>query len=101
MVSYHRKNIQPVFEPRCEKTGLRGFQPNPTQTELYSHRRWLKAWHFGFMYKRNCTIRIAKTKALISCTVAKNRFSRNEALLFAIKSFRVVVFFFIPFSAFL
>ena len=37
------ENILPVFEPRCEKTGLRGFRPSPTQTELYSHRRWLKS----------------------------------------------------------
>ena len=28
-----------LYEPRCEKTGLRGFQPGPTQTSLYSHRR--------------------------------------------------------------
>ena len=26
-------------EPRCEKTGLRGFRPGPTQTGLYNHRR--------------------------------------------------------------
>ena len=32
-----------VFEPRCEKTGLRGFRPGSTQTGLYSHRRWLEA----------------------------------------------------------
>ena len=32
-----------IFEPRCEKTGLWGFQPGPTQTGLYSHRRWLEA----------------------------------------------------------
>ena len=32
-----------TFEPCCEKTGLRGFQPIPTQTGLYSHRRWLDA----------------------------------------------------------
>ena len=30
-------------EPRCEKTGLRGFRPALTQTGLYSHRRWLEA----------------------------------------------------------
>ena len=30
-----------IYEPRCEKTGLRGFRPGPTQTGLYSHRRWL------------------------------------------------------------
>ena len=27
------------YEPRSEKTGLRGFRPGPTQTGLYSHRR--------------------------------------------------------------
>ena len=31
------------YEPRSEKTGLRGFRPGPTQTGLYSHRRWLEA----------------------------------------------------------
>ena len=31
------------FEPRSEKTGLQGFRPGPTQTRLYSHRRWLEA----------------------------------------------------------
>ena len=31
-----------TLEPRCEKTGLRGFRPGPTQTGLYSHRRWLE-----------------------------------------------------------
>ena len=37
--------IFPIFalEPRYEKTGLRGFRPGPTQTGLYSHRRWLEA----------------------------------------------------------
>ena len=28
-----------AYEPRCEKTGLRGFRPGPTQTKLYNHRR--------------------------------------------------------------
>ena len=32
-----------IFEPRCEKTGLRGFRPGPTQTGLFSHTRWLEA----------------------------------------------------------
>ena len=32
-----------LFEPRCQKTGLRGIWPGPTQTGLYSHRRWLEA----------------------------------------------------------
>ena len=30
------------IEPRSEKTGLRGFRPGPTQTGMYSHRRWLE-----------------------------------------------------------
>ena len=30
-------------EPRCEKTGLRGFRLGPTQSGLCSHRRWLEA----------------------------------------------------------
>ena len=80
-----------MIEPRCEKTGLRGFRPGPTQTGLYSYRRWLKAWNFGFRKWRDCTIRVAKTKALISFAVtaklicvfvfeyAKSRFSRDAA----------------------
>ena len=34
--------------PRCEKTSLRGFRPGPTQTGLFSDRRWLEVWNFGF-----------------------------------------------------
>ena len=78
-------------EPRCEKTGLRGFRPSPTQTRLYSHRRCLESWNFGFRKYRDCSIYVAKTKALISCAVtaqlicvfvfayAKIRFSHSEA----------------------
>ena len=36
------------YEPRFEKTGLRGFRPGPTQTGLYSHRRRLEVLNFGF-----------------------------------------------------
>ena len=36
------------FEPRSEKTGLRGFRPGPTQTRLYNYRRLLEIWNFGF-----------------------------------------------------
>ena len=32
-----------AYEPRSEKTGLRGFRPGPTQTGLYSHKRRLEA----------------------------------------------------------
>ena len=57
------------FEPRCEKTGLLGFRPGPTQTRLCSHRRWLQTWNFVFRKRRDCTIRVGKTKALISFAV--------------------------------
>ena len=60
---------QRQYEPRREKTGLRDFRPGPTQTGLYSHRKWLEAGNFGFRKQRNRTIRVAKTKALISFAV--------------------------------
>ena len=30
------------------KNGIRGFRPAPTQTGLFSRRRWLEARTFGF-----------------------------------------------------
>ena len=36
--NYHKGDYQSI-EPRCEKTGLRGFRPGPTQTGLYNNRR--------------------------------------------------------------
>ena len=38
-----KKSSTRQYEPRSEKTGLRGFRPGPIQTRLYSHRRWLEA----------------------------------------------------------
>ena len=35
-------------EPVREKTNNLGFRPRPTQTGMYSHRRWLEAGNFGF-----------------------------------------------------
>ena len=32
-----------IYEPRREKTGLRGFRPGPTQTDLYQLRKELEA----------------------------------------------------------
>ena len=61
-----------IYEPRCEKNGLRAFRPGPTQTGLYSQRRWLEACNFVFRKSRDCTIREAKTKALISFAVTAN-----------------------------
>ena len=75
---------KPVFGVSDQVTG-------PTQTGLYSHRRWLETRNFVFRKKRDCTIRVAKTKALISFAVtaklicvfvfayAKSRFSHDEA----------------------
>ena len=80
-----------TVEPRCEKTGLWCFRPGPTQTRLYSHRRWLEALNFGLRKKRDFSIYVAKTKVLISCAVtaqlicifvfayAKIRFSHDAA----------------------
>ena len=74
-----------------EKANNLGFQPGLTQTGLCSHRNWLEAPYFGFKKKRNCTICVAKTQALISCAVtaqlicgfvfayAKIRFSHDAA----------------------
>ena len=51
-----------ITEPYCEKTCLRGFPPGPTQTSMYSHRRWQEALNFGFKKWRDFTIYVAKTK---------------------------------------
>ena len=61
-----------TYEPRREKTGLQGWRPGLTQTELYKYRRWIEVGKFGFRKKRNYTIRVAKTKALISFAVTAN-----------------------------
>ena len=54
-----------IVEPSHEKTNNLGCRPGPTQTRLYSHRIWLEAGNFRFRKKRNCTILVVKTKALI------------------------------------
>ena len=52
------------------KTNLRGFRPGPTQPAytVESQKR-LESLNFGFKKKRNHTIHVVKTKALISCAV--------------------------------
>ena len=81
------------IEPHHEKTWFQGFQPGPTQTRLYRHRRWLKAQNFGFIKKRDNATYVSKTKALISCAgtaqlicalvfvYSKSRFSHDMAQL--------------------
>ena len=63
------REYQKVNGPSHEKTNNLGFRPSPTQTRLYSHRRWLEPGNFRFEKKRNFTIPVAKTKVLISCVV--------------------------------
>ena len=46
-----------------------GFRPGPTKTSLHSQRSRLETINFGFKKKRNCTICVAKIKALISFAV--------------------------------
>ena len=68
-MGYSNAKMSLSFEPRREKTGLRDFRPGPTQTGLYKLRSRLEAGNFGFKKKRKYTIRVAKTKALISFAV--------------------------------
>ena len=59
-----------LSEPSHEKTNNLGFRLGLTQTSgLYSHRSRLESRHFGLKKKRNCSICLAKTKALISFAV--------------------------------
>ena len=58
-----------IIEPVHEKTNNLGFRPGPTQTRLYSHRKRVGASKFGFKKQTDSTIRVAKTKTLISCAV--------------------------------
>ena len=37
-----------LIEPRHDKTCLRGYRPGPTQSGLYTHRRWRGSLKFGF-----------------------------------------------------
>ena len=56
--------LKVLNEPLHEKTNNLDVRPGPTQTGMYSPRSRLKARNFGFK-KRDCTVRVAKTKALI------------------------------------
>ena len=68
------------------------FPPGPTQTKLYSHKRWLEAGNFGLRKKRDFTIYVAKnigavTAKLICVFVfayAKCWFSHDAAQIFSV-----------------
>ena len=38
----HLSGVRKHYEPRCDKTGIQGFQPDPPQTRLYNHTMWLE-----------------------------------------------------------
>ena len=52
-----------------EREVISPYFSRPAGRLLYSHRRRLEAGNFGFRKKSNCTICVAKTKALISFAV--------------------------------
>ena len=52
-----------IYEPRHEKTCLRGLRPGKTQTSLLSYRRKLESWIFG--YRGIILTRQRTTKVLI------------------------------------
>ena len=58
-----------TYEPRHQKTGLRCFRPGPTKTRLRNYWMRLETLNFRFRKWRDCTIRVAKTKTLISFPV--------------------------------
>ena len=58
---HYRSNKSGIYEPRSEKTGLRGFRPGPTQSRLYSYRRWLEGLYYPFSENKGADqLRICK-----------------------------------------
>ena len=83
---------QGSYEPHCEKTGLRGFQPGLTQIGPYNHTRWLEAGNFVYRKKkRDCTIYVANTKALISFAVT-GKCHREVDLRLCFRKFKIAGF---------
>ena len=46
------KDVIITYATSHEKTNSLGFRPGPTQTRLYSHRRWLEAGFFCFGFRK-------------------------------------------------
>ena len=84
------------IEPRYDKTHVRGFRPSPTNTMLYSHRRWLEACNLRFRKMWDCTIAyctINITPQLIYASVfayAKSSWDRSFRLLLGPPRFNVL-----------
>ena len=62
-------NMVVHYEPRHEKTNNVVFEQVRHKLSCTSTEVWLEAVNFEFMQKRNCTIRVVKTKVLISFAV--------------------------------
>ena len=67
-IDYKLHSLKP-FEPSHNENNNLGFLPGPIQIRLYRHRKELEALIFGYKQKRNCTVRVSKTKVLFSFTV--------------------------------
>ena len=83
------QSVAGPFEPRCEKTGFRGFRTRSNTNQAVQLQKM--SGGLKFRKKRDFTIYVAKSKALISCSItsqlilvfvfayAKSQFSHNEA----------------------
>ena len=58
-----------VSQSMREKKTKMWFPNRSIKNQVVQAQRWLEAGSFGFRKKRNCNIRVAKTKALISFAV--------------------------------
>ena len=69
--STHKQIMLPfvIFEPRNDKTCVRGFRPGQKQKGLYSYRKWLETCIYGLESRGIVLIYVAKTKALISFAI--------------------------------
>ena len=61
-----------INEPRCEKTGLRGFPTRSDKTRAVQPQKMARGMKFRILEGEGCTIRVPKTMALISFAVTAN-----------------------------
>ena len=73
---------KPVFRVCLTQTGRHSFQKKA---------RSFKPWNFGFKKKSDCTIRVAKTKALISFTAPL--FSLRQKIQFSHDAVHIILMF--------
>ena len=90
-----------LFEPRCEKTGLRGVPTRSDTNRAVQQQKLVRGLKFRIYVVEGLYYPIAKTKAMISSAFtaqlncvfvfahAKSRFSHNEARLVFVRSGRL------------